>query len=307
MMKEYVYLDMDLVNSYLAQLDEGVLTKMVTGQNTTDSNQEEGGETITNATKGSGGIGFLNGSHEYSTTEIDKYNTVYSVANSELVETALADYSLDILFDKLKEKEMLKEDTVDWNDGNFIFTQDNFNVFNFEQLKKSVDKKNLDNVLEPEEELDEAFVELEKITKTPQLRIKHKGRIKEIKEWLENNDPYASFRDILRFASYSEVLFPETILFKIGNTLSMCAKNNIRINTPILTFLSQTKRKVKLIGIVIAKRNKKLVPEPGVQLPTDIIASQAPAIFTDIILDSFHLIEMGDYYIRPIAIYFDQD
>lgn len=165
----------------------------------------------------------------------------------------------------------------------------------------------MDNVLEPEEELDEAFVELEKITKTPQLRIKHKGRIKEIKEWLENNDPYASFRDILRFASYSEVLFPETILFKIGNTLSMCAKNNIRINTPILTFLSQTKRKVKLIGIVIAKRNKKLVPEPGVQLPTDIIASQAPAIFTDIILDSFHLIEMGDYYIRPIAIYFDQD
>lgn len=141
MMKEYVYLDMDLVNSYLAQLDEGVLTKMVTGQNTTDSNQEEGGETITNATKGSGGIGFLNGSHEYSTTEIDKYNTVYSVANSELVETALADYSLDILFDKLKEKEMLKEDTVDWNDGNFIFTQDNFNVFNFEQLKKALIRK----------------------------------------------------------------------------------------------------------------------------------------------------------------------
>ena len=61
------------------------------------------------------------------------------------------------------------------------------------------------------------------------------------------------------------------------------------------------------MGIVIAKRDKKLVPESGVQLPTDVIASQAPAIFTDIMLDSFKLIEMGDYYIRPIAIYFDQD
>ncbi|MDN3048467.1 MULTISPECIES: DUF6414 family protein [Enterococcus] len=306
-MKEYVYLDMDLVNSYLAQLDEGILNKMVIGQNTADSKQEAGGETLTHTTKGAGSIGILNGSHEYSTTEIDKYNTVYSVANSELVETALADYSLDVLFDKLKAKNLLKEDTADWSDGSIIFMQDDFKVFNFEQLKKSVDKDNLDNVLLPEEKLDDALVELEKLTKTPQLRVKHKTKINEIKQWLKENDPYTNFRDILRFASYSEVLFPETILFKIGNSLSMCEKKNIRINNPILTFLSQTKRKANLLGIVIAKRDKKMMPAQGEQLPTEVIASAAPAIFTDIMLDSFELIDIGDYYIRPIAIYFDQE
>lgn len=306
-MKEYIYLDMDLVNSYLAQLDEGILTKMVSGQNTSNSNQEEGGETVSNSTKGSGGVGIVNASHEYSKTEIDKYNTVYSVNNSELVETALADFSLDILINKLRDKDILKEDNSTWLDGDLVFTQNYFKVFNFEQLKKSVEKENLDNVLLPESKLDDAIVELEKISKTPQLRVKHKERIEYLKKWIKENDPYNNFRDILRFANYSNVLFPDTILFKIGNTLSMCTKNNIRINTPILTFLSQTNRKVNLLGIVLSKKSKNLAPKKGTQLESDIIASTSPAIFTDIILDSFGLIDIGDFYIRPISIYFEQN
>lgn len=298
---------MDLVNSYLAQLDEGVLTKIVSGQNISNSNQEEGGETISNSTKGSGGVGIINGSHEYSKTEIDKYNTVYSVNNSELVETALADFSLDILINKLRDKDILKEDNSTWLDGDLVFTQNDFKVFNFEQLKKSVEKENLDNVLLPESKLDDAIVELEKISKTPQLRVKHKERIEYLKKWIKENDPYNNFRDILRFANYSNVLFPDTILFKIGNTLSMCTKNNIRINTPILTFLSQTNRKVNLLGIVLSKKSKNLAPKKGTQLESDIIASTSPAIFTDIILDSFGLIDIGDFYIRPISIYFEQN
>ena len=62
-MKEYVYLDMDLVNSYLAQLDEGVITKMVAGQNTTISNQEEGAKNNNKRPQRVGrAVGFVNGS-----------------------------------------------------------------------------------------------------------------------------------------------------------------------------------------------------------------------------------------------------
>lgn len=304
-MKEIIYLDMNLVNSCLAQLDEGNLTKMVSGQVTSNSNQEDGGETISKSTQGGGSVGFANGSHQYTKTEIDKYNSVYSVTNSELVETALADYSLDILIDKLKEDSYLKENIGELEDGDFLFTEDSFKVFNFSQLKKSVEKEHLDNVLTPEKDVDDAIVELEKISKTPQLRIKHRKRIEELEEWLQHNDSHHNFRQVLRFASYSEVLFPETVLFKIGPTLSMCTKDNIRINTPLLTFLSQTSRKVNLLGIALAKRSDDLVPQEDAQLASDVIASTAPAIFTDIILNSFELIENGDYYIRPIAIYFD--
>lgn len=304
-MKEIIYLDMNLVNSCLAQLDEGNLTKMVSGQVTSNSNQEDGGETISQSTKGGGSVGFANGSHEYTKTEIDKYNSVYSVTNSELVETALADYSLDILIKKLEEENLLIANFEELDDGNFFFGKDSFKVFNFSQLKKSVEKEHLDNVLTPEKSVDEALAELEKISKNPQLRVKHKARIEELEIWLQHNDSHFIFRNVLRFASYSEVLFPKTVLFKIGKTLSMCTKDNIRINTPLLTFLSQTNRKVNLLGITLAKRIEKLVPEEGTQLPSDVIAATAPAIFTDIILDSFELIENGDYYIRPIAIYFD--
>lgn len=304
-MKEIIYLDMNLVNSCLAQLDEGNLTKMVSGQITSNSNQEDGGETISKSTKGGGSVGIANGSHEYTKTEIDKYNSVYSVTNSELVETALADYSLDILIKKLEEENSLKENLENLDDGDFLFTKDSFKVFNFSQLKKSVEKEHLDNVLIPERSIDEAIVELEKINRTPQLRVKHRDRIEQLEQWLQDNDPHFNLKNVLRFASYSEVLFPKTVLFKIGKTLSMCTKDNIRINTPLLTFLSQTNRKVNLLGISLAKRSKKLVPEEGAQLSSDVIASTAPAIFNDIILDSFGLIEDGDYYIRPIAIYFD--
>lgn len=38
-MKEYVYFDRQLVNSTLAQIDEGILTKLISGQTTTKPNQ----------------------------------------------------------------------------------------------------------------------------------------------------------------------------------------------------------------------------------------------------------------------------
>lgn len=65
-MKEYIYLDNELVNSYLAQLDEGILTKMITGSSTVDNYQEDGGEEITNITNGGFNIHVTSGGRSYS-------------------------------------------------------------------------------------------------------------------------------------------------------------------------------------------------------------------------------------------------
>lgn len=307
-LKEYVYLDMDLVNSYLAQIDEGMLKKIISGQSNTDSHQENGGDEQMTSVGASGSLlNIVSGNGDYSKKELDTYSSVYSENNSELIETALADYSLDVLTKKLLEMEKLKQADDDWKDGDLVFSTDSFSVFNFEQLQQSVKKENLQNVLTPDLEIDKASVELEKLNKDKYSRVKHAERIAYLEKYLKENDPYHNFGNILRFANYSSVLFPNTILFKIGKSLSFCSKENIRINTPLLTFLSQTDRKVNILGIVLTKRTKKLQPKVGVQLQSSVIAANAPAIFNDIILESFGLIEIDDYFIRPIAIYFDQE
>lgn len=305
-MKEYVYLDSDLVNSYLAQIDAGILTKLISGQESTDTHQEDGGEEITNMIGTGASIGVAKGEGSHSKKEIDKFSTVYSTNNSELIETALADYSVDVLIQKLRDKNKLNLDIGTWKDGDLVFYSGNFDIFNFEQLKESVKKDNLQNVLEDNMDLDKAVTELGKISSTPQNRVKHEKRIHQLKEFIKANDPYYNFSNVLKFANYSSVLFPDTILIRVGNTHLLCSKDFIRINMPILTLLSQTTRQLTVLGIALTQRNEPLAPKEGEQLASDVIASTAPAIFTDIIMDSFDLLKSGDYYIRPIAIYFDQ-
>ncbi|OTP27771.1 DUF6414 family protein [Enterococcus mundtii] len=304
-MKEYIYFDRQLVNSTLAQIDEGILTKLISGQTTTDTSQEDGGEEITYATNGGLNIAVASAKSEFSKKEIDKFSSVYSKGNSELIETALDDYSVDVLIDKLTSLGLLKESSEDLADGETFVSTDNFDVFNFEQLKVSVEKENLENVLKTPIEIDEARVELEKLTKSPHLRVKNKNRIQYLESYLKTNDPYANFQSALQFANYSSVLFPDTTLFRIGSFLAFCGSENLRINLPLMTFLSQTKRKITILGIVTTKRDKELVPGEGVQLPSDTIISSAPAIISDILLDKFMLAPIGSYFVRPIAIYFE--
>ena len=65
-MKEYVYFDRQLVNSSLAQIDEGILTKLISGQSTTDTSQEDGGEEITLGTNGGLNAVIASAKAEYS-------------------------------------------------------------------------------------------------------------------------------------------------------------------------------------------------------------------------------------------------
>jgi hypothetical protein len=304
-MKEYVYFDRQLVNSSLAQIDEGILTKLISGQSTTDTSQEDGGEEITLGTNGGLNAVIASAKAEYSKKEIDKFSSVYSKNNSELIETALDDYSLDVLIDKLQTGSLLKQSSDNLTDGDIFVSTENFDVFNFEQLKASVEKDNLENILKTPIEIDEARVELEKLSKNAHSRVKHKDRINYLEEYLKKNDSYTNYGYALKFANYSSVLFPNTTLFRIGSFLAFCSSSHLRINLPLMTFLSQTKRKITILGIVTTKRDKELAPEKGVQLPSDIMASSSPAILSDILLDKFGIAPLGSYFVRPIAIYFE--
>lgn len=304
-MKEYIYFDRQLVNSNLAQIDEGILTKLISGQSTTDTSQEDGGEEITLGTNGGFNVAVASATGEYSKTEIDKFSSVYSKGNSELIETALDDYSLDVLLEKLHSTSLLKTSTDNLLDGDIFVSTDKFDVFNFEQLKVSVERHNLENILKTPIHVEEKRVEYDKLTKTQHSRVKNRDRIDSLDKFLKAEDPFVNYSLALRFANYSSVLFPDTTLFRIGSFLAFCVSENLRINLPLMTFLSQTKRKITILGIVTTKRDKNLTPDEGVTLPTDTVVSSSPAILADIMLDSFNIAPIGSYFVRPIAIYFE--
>lgn len=304
-MKEYVYFDRQLINSSLAQIDEGILTKLISGQTTTDTSQEDGGEEITSGANGGVAISIFSANGQYSKKEIDKFSSVYSSGNSELIETALDDYSLDVLLEKLKSLDLLNNPTENLADGEIFVSTDSFDVFNFEQLRLSVEKENMENVITTPPEVIEAKEELKKISKNKQYRDKHSEKIELLKSYLKENDSLAKFQALQRFANYSSVLFPNTTLFRIGNFLAFCVSENFRINLPLMVFLSQTKRKITILGIVTTKRDKKLDTEDKNLLASDIALATSPAMFTDIMLDNFDIAPLGSYFVRPIAIYFE--
>lgn len=303
-MKEYIYLDTELVNSYLAQLDEGVLSKMITGSSSTNTNQEDGGNEIKNTTKGGVQAYFANGGHEYSKTEIDKYSSVYSQNNSELIETALNDYSLDILLDKLRERNLLQDSDSNWEDGEMILSSGKLNVFNFSQIQKSTVPDVLANVHPEDLEITRLKNELETLMKNNQSILKHSQRIIEVRANLQEIDPFGSLN---KMSEFMDILFPETTLFNIENLLIMCANENMRTNIPTLSLYSYTDRKFKVLGVIISNNKKTLVPNGEDSWPAIKIASESPAAFMEIMLNSFEISNNDSYFIKPIAIYYEKE
>ncbi|OJG65794.1 hypothetical protein RV07_GL001381 [Enterococcus malodoratus] len=305
MMKEFVYLDTELVNSCLAQLNEGLLTKLTVSKAEQKENEEEGGNQITKTVGGSLGVeGLVKGNGDYSNTEFDKFKIVFSEANTELVDTILDDYSLDVLVDKLGSERLLTSESV-WSEGDFISIKDNFYVYNFEILESITRDESVSLVMLEDEELIEAETELKTLTSSKALRNKHSERIKVLKKFIKSKSSKDTFNLVNRFAAFGQLLYPDSILIRIDDTLSILDKKNLRVNSPTLSAMGQTKRPLKMIGIVMSKRNKNIIPEEGVQLESDIIASSTHSIFTEIILDSYNLLEDDGYFVRPIAIFFD--
>jgi len=306
--KEYVYLDMDLINSYLAQLDEGILTKMVTGMDTLNGHRNDDGKDRTKDIQGQAGVpGVANGKTGYSVTNTEKRSSVYSETNSELIETVLNDYSLDVLLDNLNNNELINNQQDTWIDGDFVSIYDTIKVFNFPQLKDSVTTENLQNVLFYPTEYIQKKEEYDKLTKNKSKNKSHtiKRKIKTLEKELTELDPFSNFESVERFANYMSVLFPDTILIKIGNTLSMCSTELIRMNIPTLSLLALTKRKFNILGVVIAKNEKDLTPKDGEQWSSTKIASESTVAFMDVMLFNFGISQRNDYYIRPVAIYYD--
>ena len=243
-MKEIIFLDTKLINSLLAQLDQGLILKQIVEENTSQSNHEETSSTMGIAMSGKVNAAVASASSSTSKEEIDKSALVYSNGNRELVETVINDYSLDLLINKIS---LLFSDINKCADGDFIKEEDYFKAYDFSLLKNAMDVNSLEFLLLEEKEKFEGInKELTRLKK--QNPAKSKQRIKELHDLLENSTVY-NFERLHKLSSYVESLLSDCTIFKLGKTLSICERENIRIPRSSLSLLNSSKRKATIIGI----------------------------------------------------------
>lgn len=297
-MKEIIYLDTKLVNSIIAQNDQGLVLKRAFDKGETNSNSEETTQATSLNTSGGVTVG-ANFNVNRGESNTDKQSLVYSETNKELIEVATHDYALDILLEILKDE--IVNDCAD--DGQFIQQNDRVTFYDFKKLYESMDTEKL-KLLMPDifQSIEKIEKELSKISKSN--KIKFEDKITELQKQLDNSLPKI-FKKLNTFSDYMVGLYDGAILAKINNTLSICEPENIRLKPSLLSIMNLSNRKATILGIVVAKESgnssiDNLQPDSANEVISNVANS-----FMKIVITSFDIASKGDYYVRPIAIYFE--
>lgn len=292
-MKEIIYLDTNLVNSLLAQQNAGLVTKLVNENSESDSNAEGGFDQT--ATSVSGGVSTLiKAGVNHSAIENENYNIVFSRSNRNLIETALDDYSLDLLLQELENDKLLK--SSNFRDGDFVFTVGRFDFFDFEQLKNVSTFDEIEDIL-PE------YAEFKKL-QSEYKRVKNNTRKEQLKDEISHNG-WNNLESIRSMSAYFERLFPSSNLAKVSNTISVLPKEYMKVPTDQLGLMQLSGRQIKILGICSSTFDEQTPSDLSMMANSMEVLKKAPTTIIAIMLDSFDLVSSGDYLIRPIAIYYE--
>lgn len=297
-LKEIIYLDTKLVNSIIAQNDQGLVLKRAFDKGETNSNSEETTQATSLNTSGGVTVG-ANFNVNRGESNTDKQSLVYSETNKELIEVATHDYALDILL------EILKDEIVNGcaDDGQFIQQNDRVTFYDFKKLYESMDTEKL-KLLMPDifQSIEKIEKELSKISKSNKIKLEDKKT--ELQKQLDNSLPEI-FKKLNTFSDYMVGLYDRAILAKINNTLSICEPENIRLKPSLLSIMNLSNRKATILGIVVAKESgNSSIDNLQTDSANEVISNVANS-FMEIVITSFNIASKGDYYVRPIAIYFE--
>lgn len=297
-LKEIIYLDTKLVNSIIAQNDQGLVLKRAFDKGETNSNSEETTQATSLNTSGGVTVG-ANFNVNRGESNTDKQSLVYSETNKELIEVATHDYALDILL------EILKDEIVNGcaDDGQFIQQNDRVTFYDFKKLYESMDTEKL-KLLMPDifQSIEKIEKELSKISKSNKIKLEDKKT--ELQKQLDNSLPEI-FKKLNTFSDYMVGLYDGAILAKINNTLSICEPENIRLKPSLLSIMNLSNRKATILGIVVAKESgNSSIDNLQTDSANEVISNVANS-FMEIVITSFNIASRGDYYVRPIAIYFE--
>ncbi|PHE92498.1 hypothetical protein COF81_19780 [Bacillus pseudomycoides] len=319
-MKEIIYLDTDLTNSMLAQLDNGLITSYSIEQNAqeglTEGQQSSFGKRAT--VKGGlqvGGMIFgkagVDGQVTTISNEVSHDSRTFLEGEKDILNKAFHDHVLDVLQNKLIEQQYINHGP-NFREGDLHLGESTYKYYDFDLMKKIADVKALAEIMSfggtgVVLSLDEAFEICNKKTnkKPTELDLL---KISEAKKMVDN---YEKLRPLFRtinqleiYSSYTSKAFGDLSVIKMGNKVGLLKKKYLREGSEALSFRTDKSRSLKFLVRIIGVKEDVYTGDPSLLLnPEDLHA--IPNMIFDVVLGSFNIINKGDVLVTPLAIYYE--
>lgn len=267
--KDYIYLDEDLLNSNLAQLEKGLLVKE------SSESGSESSDSISSSSTTHTGLDGIFGFGAKLTSEIaEGDNSIETEFIRNAAEHVLSDYAVDLLIEECQANHLLYSFNKA-TEGKFVAYASDFQIYDFEYLSSLTNPDIISSVLELSKS------NAEQALKT--IEIFH------------------------LFSKFASILCSDSVLLKVKGGISICKRGKLRLTPAQISFDNETHRKIKILGII--STIKEETHPAGNFTPFNDISNldKISSMFFDITFSNFKILNKGDKIIKPIAIYFEDD
>lgn len=320
-MKDIIYLDTNMINSALSQLDSGLThsfgfernTETEEAQKTTDMDKTHNEVNM----KGKVGVGIVGaetlGKFSTETGEFFEDSTKFLEGQKEFLNRAFHDYSLDLLIEKLQSESLLKADLSDCKDGDFYLHEyDQLKFYNFEALERLSDIHLADQLLSIElDTLREEKKDLENVYRKSNRPQVVTQKIQDLKTKITTaesvkKESLKGFEMVNVVSKLGKNVFPNTTLVVSGKLINVLDDKFIRLPIPSLNVLPVHRRSHKILcRIQTTKQEDSNIDELLSSNKPAQSLEHIPKMLTSILLDSFELTDVGDVFATPYAIYYE--
>ncbi|MEA1855575.1 hypothetical protein U9M49_21160 [Cytobacillus sp. OWB-43] len=317
-MKEIIYLDTDIMNSLLAQIDEGLIDSfsIEDAKQTSETTGQQASKGKSAGVKGQlrldtgwlpGGGVALDGSLGNTGNETTHDSKTFLEGARDILNKAFHDHALNILLQKLDDLDLI-EPYFKLNDGDIYLGESSYKYYNFELIKNMTDVKILEKIFLmdiTDADIDEARRLVQKSNPNAKERI----RLDWARKVVQKYDSYKPTLDIItnlnNVSKYFSTTLGNSSFIKADNFIGIVKKQYLRESPEALSLRVDQTREVKFLVRIIGKKGKVF---DGMGHVEDLKAQDfnlVPNMFFDIILGSFNILEEGDFLVTPIAIYYE--
>lgn len=316
-MKEIVYLDTDLMNSMLAQLEEGLITTISLEQNSQES-ETEGQQTTRGKNAGlngqvkvgtgifPGGELRLGASLGNNGNESTNESRTILEGQKDILNKAFHDYALEILIQRLEDSGRLKTGD-DLKEGDLCMIESPYKFYDFELIQNLLDIEKIQKMLSSsfdEDDLAEAKKILKKTTPNAGNREKREWAATVVKTHENASAIAKSFRQMEMLSTYFTHALKGLSIVKAGNKIGVVKKDCLRESPVSLSLRPDKSRNIKILMRCIGIKGGVYTGQDKPELqPQDFDA--IPNMIFDIMLGSFNILKQGDALVTPIAIYYE--
>lgn len=312
-MKEILYLDTELMNSNLAQIDQGLTTDISHHSDTQKT--ESDGSTYSNGKKAELGarLGIVsvnvNGKLGADAQEGFHESRSFLEGEKDILNKSFHDYSLSLLMDKLDEEGLLKKTDSDLNEGDFFIIESELILNDFSLIKRFCNPEKTENLLLAEiADSSMTYQEAKRIINKTKPTAKDRESM-ELAEIVVNvhesvKPTLLTLKQLHAFSDFLSDIFEDHSFIKVGKNAGIIKNSSLRESTTSLSLRSENNRRVKLLGRFTSKKQKVFNGFNFDELkPNELY--KMPNLFLGVALGSMQLITEGDNIVSPIAIYFE--